>query len=119
MDGGGYGEWRGGRRRKCDLFFFLWGDSQDTVGRIFSFGSAHKRASVFSVTGQSLNFYCDYPEGTELNSEQDRKLSKCYKHTSSCSCIFVNHDMPQCCVLFPLSSCIALKSISSAHKPLQ
>lgn len=31
-------------------------DSQDTVGRIGFFGWTHKRASVFSVTGQSLHF---------------------------------------------------------------
>lgn len=47
-------------------------DSQDSVGRIGFFGCTHKRASVFSVTGQSC-----ISTVTELNQEQNTEMPEC------------------------------------------
>lgn len=67
MGGGGCGGWRGAGGVNVTFFSSVCvcgvgvgvGGSQDTVGRIGFFGCAHKRPSVFSVTGQFLHFYCD------------------------------------------------------------
>lgn len=83
MDGGLQNGVERHRRHKCNLYFFLWRDSQDTVGRIGFFGSANKKPQ-FYMSGVIV-----LQKQAGLNSEENKQTKSSQSRLTNRQCVLL------------------------------